>query len=245
VSDKPKAKLLDLRIVELSGVDRPCHAPATVALMKRAQVGISVENDPREIIPAMAAHTKSTRSGAVQHGSDMKLIVLTEAQHAHYSKLATADAEAFIAKSSAERDAVLAEIAKADEVVFKGELTGLEVRKSQGEFALKVAKAAEASEKRAQDADKAAQIEKAAREATELRKRATETMPNLAGSDDAHCAILKAVESIADEKLRGEAITALKAANAAAKAGEVAKGFGGTDPQPDGPEAALKSELAK
>jgi hypothetical protein len=209
--------------------------PADTLVVVQARAPKAPNSDDNgSTAPAAAAAlaNKSTQTPTPAEGKDtMKLVILTEAQHAHYSKLAAADAEAFIAKSSAERDAVLAEIAKADPVVFKGELTGFEVRKSQGDFALKLAESAEKSAKQAKDALAAAEIEKAAREATELKKRAAETMPHLAGSDDVHCAILKAVESIADEKLRGEALTALKAANDAAKSRSVAKGVNpGADP---------------
>lgn len=183
--------------------------------------------------------SKSTRYPVVNDGTitmseKPTVIVLTDAQHAHYAKLAGAEAEAFLAKSSIERDAVLADIAKSDPIVFKGELTGFEVRKSQGEFALKLAKHAEDSEKRARDSAAATEIEKASREAVELRKRAAETMPNLAGSDDVHCAVLKAVESITDEQTRTEAIQMLKAANDAAKSRSVAKGDeGAAEPKQD------------
>ena len=189
--------------------------------------------------------SKSTRSAQPIKVDTMKTIVLTEAQHAHYSKLSGEAAESFLAKSFDEREGVLADIAKSDPVVFKGDLTGVEVRKSQGELALKLAQSLEATEKRARDASAMAEVEKSARELTELKKRAAETMPNLAGSDDVHCAILKAVESIADEKLRGEAITALKAANDAAKSREKAPGFGGTDPEAESAVTKLDALTAK
>ena len=138
---------------------------------------------------------------------------------------------------------MLADIAKADPVVHKT-ASGVEVRKSHGELALMLAKQADANAEQVAKATELANVEKTARELTELKKRASETMPNLAGSDDVHCAILKAVESISDEKLRGEAVTALKAANDAAKTRTVAKGIGGTDPQPEGPQAELDALIA-
>lgn len=62
-------------------------------------------------------------------------------------------------------------------------------------------------------------IRKAA-ELTELKKRATETMPNMAGTDDEKAALMKSVESISDESVRDAVIKSLKAADAA-----VAKSF--------------------
>lgn len=325
---QPKANLRNLRIIELSGVDRPCHAPATVALMKRAvdkeptmiakqsamtsaveghqhliymvdesQSGTTsyessyVEGQPRNEytghchpwirnadgsitigeslghshnlgelsaslaktvsptknpVVAKSDDSKSTRPAVKPHNGDtMKTIVLTEAQHAHYSKLSGDDAEAFLAKSFAERDSVLADIAKADPVVYKT-ASGIEVRKSHGDIALMLAKQADENASQVAKATEIANVEKAAREATELKKRAQETMSNLAGSDDVHCAILKAVESIADEKLRGEAIQAIKAANDAAKSRSVAKGVnGGEEPTDDSPTAELDTLTMK
>lgn len=224
-----------------SGHTHEIIGTAVIAVPADAVVVIQASASPTtNADSAKAAHAKSTRSAAIDHGSSMqtKTIVLTEAQHAHYSKLATADAEAFIAKSSAERDAVLAEIAKSDEVVFKGELTGIEVRKSQGDFALKLAQSAEASEKRARDAAAATEVEKAKREATELRKRAERVLKGLAGSDAVHDEILKAIESCsADAQTAFNAIT--DGARKTMSDAGVAKGIGG---EGDPVEKAAPSE---
>lgn len=198
-----------ITILADSGHTHEIQGRAVIAVPADAIVVVQASAPPTtNADSAKAARAKSTRSAAIDQRDDMKLVILTEAQHAHYSKLATADAEAFIAKSSAERDAVLAEIAKSDEVVFKGELTGIEVRKSQGDFALKLAQSAEASEKRARDAAAATEVEKAKREATELRKRAERVLKGLAGSDAVHDEILKAIESCsADAQTAFNAIT--------------------------------------
>jgi len=50
---------------------------------------------------------------------------------------------------------------------------------------------------------------------TELRKRATEMLPNLPGSLETHMALLKATESIKDDKEQQAALEALKAQNSA------------------------------
>lgn len=210
--------------------------PGVVVVPADAVVVVTDENKAASANSAR----NSTQPTPTSKVDSMKIVVLSEAQKAHYDTLTGKDAEAFLEKSYAERSADVQKALDADTVVFKGELTGIEVRKSQGDFALKLAKSAEDSEKRARDAANAVAVEKAAREAVELSKRAKETMPNLAGSDEVHCAVLKAVESIADETLRGEAIAALKAANEAARSREVAKGVNAGNP----PELATDSSGA-
>jgi hypothetical protein len=62
-------------------------------------------------------------------------------------------------------------------------------------------------------------IKKAA-EMVDLKKRAVENMPNMAGTDDEKAALMKSVESISDASLREGVLKSLKAADAA-----VAKSF--------------------
>jgi len=71
-----------------------------------------------------------------------------------------------------------------------------------------------------------AQLEKSAKEAedlrkaaqhVELKKRATELVPNMAGTEDHKAALVKAVDSIEDETVREEVVKSLKAADAAVK----------------------------
>jgi hypothetical protein len=166
-------------------------------------------NAPR----AQTSAAKSTVLAPAAKVDDMKLVILTEAQKAYYDKLSTTDAEAFVAKSHADREVDLQKAAAADPEVYKTD-SGIVIRKSHGDIALMLAKQADESARQVAKANELAQTEKAARELTELKKRAKDTIGKLAGSDDVHCAILKAVESISDEKLRADAVTALKAANA-------------------------------
>lgn len=190
----------------------------------------------------VAPPSKSTRTAPVPHVHKMetKIVVLTDAQHAHYAKLASAEADAFLSKSFVERDSVLADIAKSDPVVFKGELTGFEVRKSQGDFALKMAEAAEKAEKRAADAAARETIEKAAKETEVLKAKVKAEIPHLAGSDSVKESLYKAADAIGPE-----AVAMLKAADDAAKGRTVAKGVNpGSDPQPEGPQAELDALIA-
>lgn len=173
-----------------------------------------------------SAANKSTHSSTPTKVEPMKLVILTEAQKAYYDKLSSADAETFIAKSHSDREVDLQKAAAADPEVYKTD-SGVVIRKSHGDVALMLAKQADEAMRQVAKANELANTEKSARELTELKKRAKETIGNLAGSDEAHCAILKAAESIADEKLREEAITALKAANGLMVAKAKAPGVGG------------------
>lgn len=257
-----KAKLTNLQIVELSGVDRPCHAPALVALMKRA-----VDEDTPATNDAITTpHDKSTRMAPMQKaGSIMTLdealaeiedlkaklaakseetddaekrADLSDAQKAHLSTLAKSDAKAFLALSRSDRDAVIAKALEADPVLHAC-ADGTEIRKSHGPLMLKLAKAAD-------EADKIAKAEREAREATELKKEAADTIGALAGSDEVHMAVLKAVKGIADEKVRADAIATLKAANMAMASKSIAPGANdGSEPSHKAPQGELDALVAK
>lgn len=151
----------------------------------------------------------------------MKLVVLTEAQKSHYDTLSGTDAEAFVAKSALERDADVEKARASDVVVFKGELTGIEVRKSHGEFAKKLAETSEKNAEAAKKANESAEAEKAAREAETYKARAKAELGHLAGSDVIKSKVLQSIDGrivpyTAEE--RDEALKMLKGADEIAKA---------------------------
>ncbi len=85
----------------------------------------------------------------------------------------------------------------------------------------------------------------AEREREALAKRAETELPNLAGSVDARSALLKAVDGIADEDLRGQVVATLKAADSATKAHFIEIGKTATgDLDPNDPHAEVE-RLAK
>jgi hypothetical protein len=224
---------------------------AGVVLVPTDAIAIPVQASAKSVSPttndvaAKNAAPKSTPSAPLNKvDSTMKTIVLTEAQHAHYSKLASADAEAFIAKSASERDSEVQKAKDADPIVYKTE-SGIEVRKSHGDVALMLAKQADESAKLVSKATEIANVEKALREHAEITKAATETLGNLAGTTETHVALMKAVRSISDEKVRGEVLTSLKAADDAAKSFAKAKGFGGSSPTGESPFAKFQAGLVE
>ncbi len=166
--------------------------------------------------------SKSTTANAVPtvntttERTKMKTIVLTEAQHAHYSKLSGEDAEAFLAKSAAERDAVVKAAADADPVIFTGEVTKIVVRKSDGALALQLA---EQNEKLAKSvASSADEVAKARTEklAEIYKAKAAEVLSNFTKSIDARTLIIKSLMSSgAEQATIDEAIASLQGANAA------------------------------
>jgi hypothetical protein len=187
---------------------------------------MSDEDSSGKVSIAIAMRANSTPRGAKPHGghvskeNPMKIVALTEREHAHYSKLNGADAEAFLAKSSADREAILKAAVDADPIVFKGEVTGAEVRKSDGPLAKKLA---EQSEQQAvslkKQADELAKRDEAIEKA-EVRKQAAEHLGKLAGADDVHDFIVRACRKAGDAEMLAKALTAMKGWNALGKGAE-------------------------
>ena len=85
----------------------------------------------------------------------------------------------------------------------------------------------------------------AEREREALAKRAEAELPNLAGSVDARMALIKAVDGIQDEAVRGQVIETLKAADNATRAHFIEIGKTATgDADPNDPQAEV-ARLAK
>lgn len=129
---------------------------------------------------------------------ETKIIVLTEAQHAHYAKLSPADGEAFLAKSSEDRAALIAEIEKSNAVEYTAE-DGAIYRKSDDPRLVDMAK-------RMDESIRIAKAESAAREAAqaqvEIEKRAEAVFGKVAGERSLHAKILKAVDALGDEAVQ-------------------------------------------
>lgn len=134
-----------------------------------------------------------------------KLNELNDVQRLHYKRLGSDDQVAFLAKSAADR-------AKECEPIYKSD-SGLVFTSADDPRMIEMAKSADAKAK----AD-AIKLEKA--EATILEKRAETEFAHLPGTAQERAALLKAAESIPDEKLREGAVAALKAHDA-----QMAKGF--------------------
>lgn len=176
--------------------------------------------------------------------ADTKLIVLTEAQHAHYAKLAGDEATAFLSKSHTDRDVEIAKAIEADPVVFKGTRTGVEVRKSHGDLARKLAEQNETNaEVLAKQAESIAKRDEIIEKA-EIAKAAVDLFGGLAGDDETHQLFVRALrKSGADAGALEKAYTAAKAWKALAKA--AGTNIGTTEDAPDSPQAAFDAGVTK
>ena len=205
-----------------------------------------------ESLPALNADPiaadKSTREPPVPQPAltpekpQMKIVILTTAQHAHYLTLSSDEQTAFLEKTSAQRDADVAAKLSADPPIWKGELTGVEVRKSDGVLALQLATANEDSVKqqRAMGLQLAAATE--ANTLAAFRLRASTELAHIAGTEDVKVAILRALETIPDVTVRASALLSLKSADALGKDAAIPKGVNpGLSPADGDPLAAFNA----
>lgn len=164
--------------------------------------------------PALTPEPSNMNTAPIVAATLAAVVVMTEAQHAHYARLSAADQESFAAKTSAERDAIVAGALAADPVVHKTK-SGLEIRKSHGDIALMLAKQGDvqADALEAQRLALAAQTDATA--LAVLRSRAGTEIGALAGDLETKVAVLRAVDSIADEPTRTKVLAMLKGAQVA------------------------------
>lgn len=135
------------------------------------------------------------------------IVALNKADREFFDSLEGTEAQdAFLAKSAEGRAEDIAKAAEANAVVYT-DRKGREYTKADGERMIELAKEADAE---AQKREEAA-VEKAD---ADLTKRA-EALDFLPGSVDSRKALLKAIDGIEDEAVRGEALAALKSNNAA------------------------------
>lgn len=155
-----------------------------------------------------------------------QLASLNDAQRAVHSELQGSDADAFLAKTPAERQAVVAKRADSNPVIET--VDGQEFRKNDDPRLLKMAKALKEQREETAEAKK---VSKAQR----LQKRAGEELAHLPGKDEHKVALLDVVESMPAEQ-RTEVEKMLKAADAGMAAAFARKGATGTPDQIQGEE---------
>lgn len=166
-----------------------------------------------------------------------RIAKMSGAHKAHFDTLIGEDADAFLAKSTADREAVVQKALEDDKPIWTGEVTKVAVRKRDGELALQLAKQNEHNAVLL--AKQAADIEKA-----EVRKRAAETLGKLAGADAVHDLIVRSVlKSGAKQEEIDAALTAMKGWNELAATKAKAPGFGGSDPAPADGEGELRKAV--
>lgn len=207
--------------------DRP-PTPTVVAIQLSAPVPIST---PPTETPTVKGDKELTAMNLEDRNRTLeaeiaqlkKMVSLTDAQRAHFTNLhksSESDATNFLGMNGSQRDAVLTDIAKADEIVYESPFTKRVYRKSH---ALEIVEAA-----READASKAAlqQLNIAKRE-LEFSKRGETVLKNwpMGAKRDLRARIMKAVDAeFADAAEHEEAVKALKGADFAIEQLTVSKG---------------------
>jgi len=182
------------------------HVHEIAILTKQDNESTAEEAKPMKTPEELAAETaKTIKNLEADLAKSRAMNALNDEHRAHVATLKGDEADAFVAKSSDERDAVINAIKVADDVVFKA-ADGTLYRKSDDVRLVNMAKQA--------DADRATIAkERTARRDAEYAKRANDELPNMTGDDVVKVALLKAVDEITDEELRGKVVETLKAAD--------------------------------
>lgn len=168
------------------------------------------------------------------------VVALTPSQRAHYDALPEVEQTAFVAKSSVERDTEVAKALEADPVVAT--VDGRAIRKSQDPTGVLAALAKRDEENRTRLAASEASAAQLV-----LEKRADAEIGKLPGDVRVRSAIVKAIDSIADEATRKAAHAAVQAGSAAIASGmnELGHNGGGDAPAPLAKLDTLAKERAK
>lgn len=135
---------------------------------------------------------------------------LTDAEKAHFAKLAPKEQDEFLAKSAEQRGQDLQKSADGNAVIYTS-ADGLEFRKSDDPRLIEMAKRADADRKLAREAQQAVVDQT-------FGKRAETELSHLPGEQPVKVALLKALETISDEATRKGALELLKANNTAMQA---------------------------
>ena len=203
--------LKNILLDEVSLVDDPANPGAQVAVWKRKESGG---------VPAVK------RERAIKGGYSMtaeELKKRLEAQETQISELTKRAETAEAATEAAE--------GKYDSVVKAAEESGLTVAEADGKVTVTKAKEPEYIEIDGEKVEKSLvpapllkQLEaqgkeidelKKTRQMEDLRKRAEEDLPSMAGSVDERAELLKAVDAIEEDEVRDAVMKSLKAADAA------------------------------
>lgn len=218
------------------------RAPAAISPHPTATPTVKSDKEPTAM-----ADTDRIKTLEAENAQLKKIASLTDAQRTHFSKLDEGDATNFLNMNHSQRNEVLAEIAKADEVVYESPYTKRVYRKSSP---LEVVEAA-----READASKAAreQLDIAKRE-LEFTKRGETVLKNwpIGAKRDLRARIMKALDlEFKEAAEHEEAVKAFKGADFAFEQLTIAKGINpNVDPSdaPATPQAqldALAAEYAK
>jgi hypothetical protein len=215
------------------------------------------------VIAGRAAQSKSTRHAAVKQSgnntentmadNDKQIADLTKrldraeriakmslGHKAHFDTLKGEDQDAFLSKSSKDRDAEIAECEKANEVVYTSKSNGRVFRKSDSPDLVDMAKQLDSQAEQLAKRDEA--IEKA-----DIRKQAAEVLGGMPGDDETHDLIVRSLrKSLTAEQLT-KAIATLNGMRSTSTIGKRAPGVNGGEVTGDDPvskRAVFDTKLA-
>jgi putative serine protease XkdF len=223
-------------------------APTVVVVANRAPQGVST---PPAVTPTVKTTEEPTampdlndqiRDLQAQNARLQKMATLTDAQRVHFAKLGPNDAELFLAMRADQRDSLLAEIAKSDEVVYTT-LAGREYRKSTPLEIIEAVKATDAANKLVRETE-------ITRKNLEYAKRGDEVLTHFAkgAKGDLRARIMKALDTeFTVPAEHNEAMRELRGANAARVALGKAIGYdgAGNGPEANAPEQQLRAAVEK
>ena len=247
----------EFRIDEISGVDVPAQQGALAAIMKRAtpEDTITVKGHVHDLDTFTKAVIETLEKGEPNMPEDTPQITeptletvqaenqrltaivgLSTEERAHFDALPEDMRSTFLGKSAADRRAEIVAKNDADPVAYTT-TDGVEIRKSQGEAVISIAKSNDELRKANAELIKA-------REQANLEKRVKEELPNLSASVQARVELLKAVDAIENGDVQKAALAALKSADNAIKGAYRTLGHGGGLGEPSSDEDSL-DKMAK
>ena len=219
------------------------RAPEPISTPRGATPTVKADKEPI----AMADPNDRIKTLEAENAQLKKMASLTDAQRAHISKLDDTDAANFLNMNNSQRDAILAEIAKADEIVYESQYTKRVYRKSTPLEIIEAAREADASKSAREQLD-------IAKRELEFSKRGETVLKNwpMGAKRDLRARIMKAVDGeFKDPAEHEEAVKALKSSDFAFEQLTIAKGINphvepGDAPQtPKAQLEALTAEYAK
>lgn len=260
---KPKRRIMkEFSIFEISAVDEPAQAPATMAIMKSKQ-GVPPDEPapgqhkeatmPKTAEELQAELTKTAKDkdtaeaelakAKAKAEKAEKMAELTDVQKSHYNGLSDDAKDAFLKASPEQRqvevDAELTKRAAADPEVYKA-LDGTVYKKSDDSRLVEMAKRDDAREK---------EMRKMREDAADaaFEKTASVDFAKFKGETSAKAALAKAIAGIKDEEIRKSVKEMLKAAHSAVglTLKEVGTGADDYDADDEAAEANNKAQAEK
>ncbi|RLE20451.1 MAG: hypothetical protein DRJ50_10730 [Actinobacteria bacterium] len=217
-------------IGEIAGHSHQVEAQASKSAGDSTNPGeLMPDRTPEEIAAAEKSAERLTALEA-ENKTLKATASMTDAQKAHHSTLTGDDATAFLEADAEKRTAIVEAAKAADAIVYTSKRTGDVFHASDDPRLVKMAK---------RDDEREVELAKTKADAeVEVYKRRTkEEIPHLTGEESTQVALLKAIDTIEDEDVRGKVLEIVKASDASVGAAFKRAGVNG---QVDGDNADTK-----